>query len=1099
MDKIITGFIDIAKKDDKAELECSVLSNRIQTKDIADRIVGSILTLSCGPPTETSILRVMYPDDIRVEVETPQNIQRVCATSSFKAIPLTVQRKSYYGTDKDNVDSPDIYSRFRLRKEETVRRDWDASPNDPRTLAIRLMNRRSYRTLDGFFQIDFSMVKSRKNAKQKLRDVLKETPVYELEIEFIKRHTEIKSSEISDAMHKIIKTLLQAFHQSEFLLTPAEQEVYVQEFKMSKLNFYSPVTLIRRNLREDIPHNILSGYTVTNKADGERYGLYVARDMRVLLIKFRTLQTIWTGLSTSDKSFIGDFIDGEYIQSKNLFCIFDMYRYKGRNIQTLPLIGKESRLECAKLFVIDISTKFITQPTTNPIRIETKQFLSGDGKVMEDAINKLLETEYEYETDGLIFTPRSSALAPPENRKGNTWTTVYKWKPPHQNSIDFLLKLSDDQIYDPIQDCMARKGELFVSRNVDDTSIFPCETLTGEYVVKIPEGAGARIPSIFQPSSPRNPDAYKIMVPIDDRGIGFDIEKNRVEDNTIIECSYNVDKRHWSIMRTRYDKTFAYRVQNKPEFGNDWATADNVWSSIHIPITEAMLSKCVSEPITDDQEEETYYKTEIDRRSRILQPSYTFHLSVKSELYAQCVKENSTLLELGVGKAGDLPRWKRTKVGKVVGIDPATTGLKQGCKFYLDDKRDNPSDYRPAMLLIEGTMTEPLYAQESNKFKILSGEEKATTPYLEQFEGLKKFDASSSQFNIHYACESEETFRAFVQNVKTYTSNTFFGTCLDGQAVYSLLLGKQTHIFTNGRDVGGEYLKEYEDRDTWTEEFGMAIKVSMESFDKPAREYLVPFKKVVEIFQESGFQLKESHLFSELHSRSKLPLTPEQQTYSFLNRTFVFEHEPEPEVKAEAEPEVKAVLPEEHKSDEAVVEPPKEKKTRKLKKAPCPCAPILFHGPGEDKGEYRSFSNEAEYPIQINDVKYPSVEHYYQAQKAETFKDSEIKDKIMATPSAKAVKALGKKVKNFVKEIWDDQRDSIMIRGVRAKFVQHPELQKKLLETESKQIGEADARNSYWGIGTSMDTEKSADPSKWKGQNKMGKILMTLRDEFKLS
>ena len=46
MDNIVTtqvlddikSFVDIAKKDPKAELECKLLSGKIQTKDVADRI-----------------------------------------------------------------------------------------------------------------------------------------------------------------------------------------------------------------------------------------------------------------------------------------------------------------------------------------------------------------------------------------------------------------------------------------------------------------------------------------------------------------------------------------------------------------------------------------------------------------------------------------------------------------------------------------------------------------------------------------------------------------------------------------------------------------------------------------------------------------------------------------------------------------------------------------------------------------------------------------------------------------------------------------------------------------------------------------------------
>ena len=54
-----------------------------------------------------------------------------------------------------------------------------------------------------------------------------------------------------------------------------------------------------------------------------------------------------------------------------------------------------------------------------------------------------------------------------------------------------------------------------------------------------------------------------------------------------------------------------------------------------------------------------------------------------------------------------------------------------------------------------------------------------------------------------------------------------------------------------------------------------------------------------------------------------------------------------------------------------------------------------------------------------------------------------------------------------------------------------------ILVHNNKIIGEADPRNTFWGIGTSISTELSKDPSKWKGQNQLGKILMTLRSEFK--
>jgi ribA/ribD-fused uncharacterized protein len=297
------------------------------------------------------------------------------------------------------------------------------------------------------------------------------------------------------------------------------------------------------------------------------------------------------------------------------------------------------------------------------------------------------------------------------------------------------------------------------------------------------------------------------------------------------------------------------------------------------------------------------------------------------------------------------------------------------------------------------------------------------------------------------------------------------------------LVGKPKHIFTDGKNIGGEFTKKYDDKESWVDEFGMEIIVELESFDKPQKEYLVPFKRVTEIFEETGFKLRESTMFSEFTNK----LTAEQQSYSFLNRTFIFDRidkQPEPEKVPEFIP-----------NDEPIIQ---EKPKRKLKKkGGAEEEAILFHAAGEDKGPFRTFSNMAEYPIQIEDKRYPTVEHYFQAEKAREFNDKEILEKILETPSSKAVKALGKKVKNFIKEKWDHERLDIMKRGVRAKFVQHPELQKQLIETGTKQIGDADARDLYWGIGTSENTEKSKNPEKWKGQNQLGKILMALREEFK--
>lgn len=1094
-------FLDTAKRDPKAEVECKLLSGKIQVKDVADRILNSIDSISVGKPVEENRVTFSYPDSNRVTIIGPQNIQKLCISNSFRGIPLNVEKKQGYG-NKDVLDVPDLNIRFTIRSETHIRKDWEGNPSDMRA-HIRIMNRKSFKTQDGLFQIDFSMVKTRSaNSRKTIRDVLKEPSFYELEIEFINRETRLESKIVAHELLKNCTIIMQSYFRSEFLISNADIQRYSQEFNMSGHKFFNPITLIRSHLIPSEKYSIIKDYTVTNKADGERSGLYVARDKRVL--KFTsTRQVSWTGITANSDKHIGDFVDGEYIPDKHLFCIFDIYRFRNRDVKQLPLLKSDediitnplnSRLGCAREFVKDIRSEFTFEPSLNPIRIETKLFLAGDGSRMEEAIQTMLTTEFEYKTDGLIFTPRNSGVAPPDARVKNTWTRVYKWKPADQNSIDFLLQLKPEETYDPILKTKARNGELYVSRSPGDSFVFPRETMTGEYIEKpLPESLQSiaktndRIPSIFQPDLPRDPDSYKIWIPVNEHGIPVDREGHKIEDNTIIECSFDVNTRRWNVMRTRYEKTYQYRVLREPQYGNDIKTANNIWTSIHVPVTEDMIKTFYSNP-PKYVEDDMYYRDDLKRSTRIFSDVYDFHLSIKEDLYKQNVRPDDTLLELACGRGGDLHRWKRVHASKVVGLDISLADLvspTQGAAVrYLKDRIDKPHEYAPKVLLVHGDMSYyPLFEQEDKYMPLLRGDDKASTEYLEAFEGLNQFDVISCQFALHYACETEEKFRSFAKNLQKYGKSVFFGTCSDGQSIYQLLIGKKTHLFGSEKQIAGEYTKEYLDKDTWTNEFGMPVKVMLESFVKPQIEYLVPFEKVVNILREYDYELVDSKLFSEIYSHQLgITLTEVQQTFSFLNRTFIFRRSTKKEPEPMPEPEQPPSL-----------EKPKRKLRKGGEREP---EPILFFGADESKGQYRNLSNDSAHPIDIDGEKFPTVEHYFQAMKAKEFKDDEIYNKIVKSKTPKAAKALGMKVKNFITEVWDDKRDQIMSKGIHSKFSQHPELRHELLETGDKIIGEANPRDTYWGIGTSMDSDKAKVPSKWRGQNKLGKMLMELRTQY---
>ena len=71
----------------------------------------------------------------------------------------------------------------------------------------------------------------------------------------------------------------------------------------------------------------------------------------------------------------------------------------------------------------------------------------------------------------------------------------------------------------------------------------------------------------------------------------------------------------------------------------------------------------------------------------------------------------------------------------------------------------------------------------------------------------------------------------------------------------------------------------------------------------------------------------------------------------------------------------------------------------------------------------------------------------------------------------------------------------IMINGLRAKFTQNEDIIKDLVNTGNAVLAECAPNDRIWGIGLSLKGPYW-DLSKWRGENRLGRVLMALRDEF---
>jgi ribA/ribD-fused uncharacterized protein len=161
---------------------------------------------------------------------------------------------------------------------------------------------------------------------------------------------------------------------------------------------------------------------------------------------------------------------------------------------------------------------------------------------------------------------------------------------------------------------------------------------------------------------------------------------------------------------------------------------------------------------------------------------------------------------------------------------------------------------------------------------------------------------------------------------------------------------------------------------------------------------------------------------------------------------------------------------------------------------------IDFYDP---KKPYGALSNFYPSPIIIDDITYPTVEHYFQCMK---FTDEWYRQKILEQSTPGKVKFLSSQRKGGrwkwendlvpivkkglqkgvkMRDDWDEIKIDIMADAVFEKFYQNENLLGILLITEDAELREASPRDYYWGIGKDSS-----------GKNMLGKILMCVRYVF---
>jgi hypothetical protein len=675
--------------------------------------------------------------------------------------------------------------------------------------------------------------------------------------------------------------------------------------------------------------NIRKNYTVTDKADGDRKLLFI-NDKGYLYMIDTNMNVVFTGAQTNNKDLYDSLLDGEHIKTDkldnaiNLYAAFDIYYINKKSTREYAFYNNvgdvESNKQKYRVVLLKQFIDLLKLTKTCDFTIKCKMFYSDSAsRTIFDGCSQILsdikDGIYEYNADGLIFTPANTAVASDVvgvagKLNKPLWAQSFKWKPVEYNTIDFLVsikkdKSGKDEVHNIFQDGQNLQGHNNIIQY--KTVILRCgyderdkrhgylnpfeDVVQGKYDNTEMANEDGYKPVPFQPTNPYDPNAQFANIILREDGSRelsmFTKEGEYFEEDMIVEFSYDMTKPvgwRWVPLRARYDKTAELRSGQK-NYGNAYHVANNNWQSIHQPVTEDMISKAINIPeyIEECGEEENgdanegvyYNRTGNEKKTQSLRD---FHnLYVKNKLIKGVANRNDILIDYAVGKAGDMAKWIYANLSFVLGIDISRDNIHNridgACARYLTNKRTTKN--MPGALFINGNSGNNIRrgdAFTTQKDKEIANAVFGNGPKDAKFlgEGVYRrygvghdgFNISSCQFALHYFLESNASLHRFIRNLAECTKRNgyFIGTCFDGKTIFKLLEDKDeggSFTIMNDEKKIFELTKMYSQTGFPDDEtcVGYPINVYQETIGKTFREYLVNFDYLMRIMEDYGFVL----------------------------------------------------------------------------------------------------------------------------------------------------------------------------------------------------------------------------------------------------
>jgi hypothetical protein len=869
-------------------------------------------------------------DNTIVEIETMQNILSYCMTDSINQGSKWHKVKTLSTDTIEDLFDLGISIVTQDKTKTAVPEKWD---DMRKHFTLHKCIKYEQQGVTGVPSVTFvaNLYKSTVDEHYTLKqsNVLKSSQNYGFKVIITGTHKD------DDVINVIIKAM-QAINMSASLLTKMQQQEILTEYynlikadiEVSAYNKKSgdiplitpkPVTLERTNLIDPKEYgavSILSGYTVTEKADGERILMYVNPKGKVYLIN-NTYTVDDTGMTVSEAGY-NSLIDGEYIScyrrkdnaNKGLYASFDIYYLGGKRVTQLPLIANadgaadNSKQQTSRYNYLKQFEKLISSSKTASVEYITKVHKYSND-ILKDSRDILMNTKaYPYEIDGLIYTPAKLALYsyytnhPVKLTDNMKWDRVFKWKPDDQNTIDFLITVDKTLTKNGLK---YKEAKLYVGYNAsqwEDIDITRGLKLRydKDFAKQQRPTQSSYVPALFRPTIYYTPGVEYAHIRQNSRGELRAENGDKIENNSIVEFRYINDPKipvseRWRPIRVREDKTRIFQRGILSKTANELGVALNIWRSIHNPVTTAMITgnqpvhNKEASDIADErllESDDVYYNRNIPRDSLLSVHMLNFHnQGIKKQLYDKPTKRGA-LLELCCGEAGDLNRWIDAGYSFILGVDLVKKNVhnpKSGCYSRMLKRRSqymrtmDPKNkvYYPDMVFTVGDCAVPIKSGQAAAVlgdkdsedilkKVMNKHPGNVASHMKYItgKGADGFDAISCMFAVHYFFESEEKLDGFLGNVSQNLkkNGVFFCTFMNGEKVENELIQSGDGDLIEGRKLSEDYNGGMSGK---AGPSGMPVWAIIRRFDK---KYKTPYGKKIDVYIENTQKFIPEYLVS---------------------------------------------------------------------------------------------------------------------------------------------------------------------------------------------------------------------------------------------